>query len=91
MKSLGEVIEKFLDNYGYAGIVKNHYVLANWEKIVGSEVANHTRPIRIDFGKLYVEVDSPIWRNELCLEKERILRRIREIISGAEIKEIIFK
>lgn len=91
MKSLGKIIEKFLKNYGYAGIVKEHYVLANWEKIVGAEVASHTRPIRFDFGRLYVEVDSPVWRNELSFEKERILERIKEAVEGIEIEEIVFR
>ncbi len=48
-------------------------MLGVWADAVGPFTAKHTTPLRIQENKLFVEVDHPIWRQELHAQKQKIL------------------
>ncbi len=47
--------------------------LGRWESAVGPAIAKHARTIRVDQAVLMVEVDHPIWKQELLSRKNQIL------------------
>lgn len=47
--------------------------LSRWELAVGPAIAKHARTLRIDQAVLVVEVDHPIWKQELLARKNQIL------------------
>ncbi len=47
--------------------------LSRWDQAVGPLIAKHARAIRVQDSVLWVEVDHPIWKNELHLRKRQIL------------------
>lgn len=47
--------------------------LGRWETAVGSQIAKHSRAIRVQDGVLWVEVDHPAWKSELHHRKRQIL------------------
>jgi predicted nucleic acid-binding Zn ribbon protein len=47
--------------------------LSRWSEAVGSQIAKHSRAIRVQEGVLWIEVDHPIWKSELHYRKRQIL------------------
>lgn len=52
--------------------------LGRWETAVGNPISKHTRAIRVESKILYVEVDHPIWKNELQYRKRQILELLNK-------------
>ncbi len=91
MESLGTAIARMLKIYGIEKPVRQNEVFFIWQDIVGEVIAKHATPEKVAYNKLFVKVDSPIWRNELNFRKEEILKRINSQIKNAQIKEIILR
>ncbi len=89
--SLQRAITKLLKTYRIEKPVQQHQALFEWNNIVGDEIARHTHPEKISYGKLVVKVDSPAWRNELVFSKGEILSKINKKLKKAKIKEIVLR
>lgn len=62
-------------------------VFGQWEEAVGDQVAAHARPLRLDGGRLTVEVDEPGWATQLRFLEPDLLRRLRDV-TGVELEAI---
>jgi predicted nucleic acid-binding Zn ribbon protein len=62
-------------------------VFGAWDEAVGSQVAVHARPIRLDQGVLLVEVDEPAWATQLTFLSSTIRERITEV-SGVAVQRL---
>jgi len=59
-------------------------VFAQWDEIVGPQVAAHARPVSLVDGRLLVEVDEPGWATQLrYLEVELLARLVTVAGTGA--------
>lgn len=63
-------------------------VFSDWERLVGEVIAEHTTPVRIEKGVLYLEVDNPAWASEMEWMSEELLRRITAKANTVEITAI---
>ncbi|MDA3872011.1 MAG: DUF721 domain-containing protein [Candidatus Marinimicrobia bacterium] len=61
-----------------------------WAEIVGKKVSNVTSPIKIINGKMIVRVKNSVWRNELVMLKEEILKKYQNKLGNEIIKDIKF-
>ena len=58
-----------------------------WTVLVGSDVARHARPGRLDHGTLTVFVDNSVWLSELSrYGKEKMLEKLRERFGAKRFK-----
>ena len=55
-----------------------------WPSIVGQQVSARTRALRFSEGRLYVEVESPAWRQELSFLRHSISEKLNREL-GADI------
>jgi hypothetical protein len=53
-------------------------VLRDWAAFVGAALAERSHPDRYDHGTVWVAVESSTWAQELRMNKETILARLRE-------------
>ncbi len=88
-EELGKLIERVLRNYGHEKKVKEIQALTCWDEAVGERIAKRARPVKIEDGKLFVEVKSSIWRSELYLLKPRIIEKINKKLQAKIVKEIV--
>jgi len=88
---IGTVIEKMLKKMGIETPVRQWEAVYLWESVVGEAIANHTRADKVAYGKLYISVDSPSWRNELLFHRKELLEKINKELKNTEIKEIILR
>ncbi len=56
-------------------------VFGRWEETVGSAVAAHVRPLRLDGDVLVVEVDDPGWATQLRLLETTMRDRLTEVVG----------
>lgn len=61
-----------------------------WEKIVGRYIAQHVRPVRMDFRTLYLSADAPAWANQLRYMERELIDKINAFVCAELVKEIRF-
>jgi len=64
---------------------------AGWEQIVGSKVAQNSRPTRIAGGTLTITTRSSAWSHQLSLLSEHVLRAVAARLPNAAIRGIRFR
>lgn len=70
--------------------IQESEAFGRWEEAVGKMIAKHAKPLRVDQGKLWIEVDHPIWQNELQLQKTRILEILNQKKMDKAILDLVF-
>jgi predicted nucleic acid-binding Zn ribbon protein len=88
--SLAEALKKALDQWNLTKDMKRHEVLSNWESIAGAQIAERSKPLKIQGHQLIVEVDHPTWIQELTMLKSHLLSKIAQSYPQSRIKNIRF-
>ncbi|MGN9812427.1 DUF721 domain-containing protein [Micromonospora sp. BQ11] len=77
---LGAVLDRLMKARGWQQPAAEARVFGAWEKVVGSEVAQHSRPVKLEDGELTVEARSTAWATQLRLLAGSLLQQIgREV------------
>ena len=88
---VGDLIGKVLSELGLDGVAKAHQIGARWEEVVGPQVAVHCRPLGIRGEVLELEVDSPVWSQQLQLRKPELLAALERVFGKDAPKELRFQ
>jgi len=89
-ESIASIIARGLQDLGIARKVKQASIEHLWPELVGPEVAAHTRVIKVDLGRLFVAVDSPVWRQELLFHRSEFLQKLNTALGESVISDIMF-
>jgi predicted nucleic acid-binding Zn ribbon protein len=54
-------------------------VFGRWDEIVGDTVAAYVQPVRLDGGRLVVEVSDPAWATQIRLLADTVRQRISDV------------
>jgi predicted nucleic acid-binding Zn ribbon protein len=65
-------------------------LFAQWEKIVGSDIALHTTPISIFEGTLLIQCSSTAWATQLQAVQDQLLTTITSSAPGALVESLRF-
>jgi predicted nucleic acid-binding Zn ribbon protein len=77
---VGESVPRLLGRLGApSSPVTMEVVFTRWPEVVGPELAEHLRPVRIDGRVLVVAVDHPAWATRARVEAPRILGRVQDL------------
>ncbi len=87
---IGKILAEVIEKLGIAAKLSEQRAVTEWAEIVGAKVAEHTRAVKVDGGRLLVEVDSPVWSQELTLMKRTITREINRRIGREAIEQVHF-
>lgn len=90
-QSISELLKDFVKESDFGRKLKEVDIVQSWENLLGKTIARYTRNIYILNGILYVEVSSPVVKNELFMMREEICRKINEKEGETIISKIIFK
>ena len=63
-------------------------VFAAWERVVGPEVAKHSRPVKLEDGELTVEAESTAWATQLRLLSGSLLQRIAAVVGHNVVRRL---
>lgn len=89
-RALGEILSQLVGSLGIHANLKRHEVPTLWEEVVGEKIAKVTRAREVRDGRLFVEVESSAWRNELFYMKEEIVQHLNKRAGEQVIHDIIF-
>jgi hypothetical protein len=88
--SLKDVVDRLLDTYKLRGKYNETYIIAQWEQLVGTAIANRTTQIYFSDKKLYIQLSSAPLRNELLLAKTKFIEMLNNELGEKIVFDIIF-
>ncbi len=79
-RRVGESMPRLLGRLGASATPATmEVVFTRWEELVGPELGEHLRPLRVDGRALVVAVDHPAWATRARMESGGILARLKEL------------
>lgn len=88
--TLKEVIDKLIKTYRLSDKLNEVNLNDAWHKIAGEMISRHTCKIYFSNHKLFVEVDSPVIRQELAMEKTSIIEKLNNYFSEPVVYDVTF-
>ena len=90
-QSLAEVLREYISEMRMDRKLKEVDVIQSWESLLGKTITRYTRNIYLSKGILYVEITSPVVKNELLMMREEIRQRLNKQAGEDMITKIVFK
>ncbi len=87
-QKLSSVLGNLLKAQGMESRLSEYRILGQWEETVGRVIASHARPVTVRGGKLFLNVDSPAWMQQLSMLKPEIIEKVNRGLGKAAIKGI---
>jgi predicted nucleic acid-binding Zn ribbon protein len=87
--SLGEALNKYLNNTPIKGQMQAAQIKEVWETIMGKTIATYTQEIQIRNKQLIITCYAPALKQELMYQKTKIIKRINEWFGEAAIFDIV--
>ena len=88
---LGELLREYVHAMNMERKLKEVTLVQSWEKLLGKTIVRYTRNIYLSKGVLYVELSSPVVKNELLMMREEIRRKMNEQAGEEMVKKIVFR
>jgi hypothetical protein len=89
-QSVGEAFEAFLNAYKLRSRYNETYLVAYWEKLMGTSIAQRTEKLYINRGVLFLGISSAPLRQELVLAKSRIIALLNKEMGSEIITDVVF-
>jgi predicted nucleic acid-binding Zn ribbon protein len=86
-QQIGSVLDELVISRDWRQGLAEGNIFADWEKIVGSEIATHSNPISLVDGRLTIQTTSTAWATQLNLITIDLLKTI----SGMETLKILLE
>ena len=86
---IGRIVESLQVKYGIGRSTPEQAIRERWPEIVGPANASYSHAVRIEpSGRLVIHASHSVVRNELFMNKEEILERIRRMPGCAGVKSL---
>ncbi len=72
----GAVLAKLVKTRGWERPAAEATVFGEWPKVVGADIAEHCRPVKLENGELTIEAESTAWATQLRLLAAKLLAGI---------------
>lgn len=87
-QSLSDLVEHILQKHKIGRDAPEHTIRDHWVEIVGSASAAYSHPARLERNLLTVLAAHAVVRNELFLNRDEIVARIRRLPGCDKVKAI---
>ena len=88
---VGSLLKQLLGQPGIGEQITRHQAWLVWDQLVGETIAARARPLRLRKGVLEIQVDHPVWMQQLQMMKSQILEKIEAKIPNAGITDIYLR
>jgi hypothetical protein len=89
--SMGEALQKFLNQSRLKGDIQALQIDQVWETIMGKTVAKYTDKLYIINRTLYIKTSVAPLKQELQFQKEKIKLRVNEALKNNAIDEVVIQ
>ena len=90
-QQLSEVLREYIRVMRFARKLKEVDVVQSWQELLGKTISRYTRNIYFSKGILFVEISSPVVKNELIMIREEIRSRLNKQAGEEIVTKIVFK
>jgi predicted nucleic acid-binding Zn ribbon protein len=90
MKRAGEILSSIIDGLKWGPTLAGWRAVSAWEEIAGPRYAEHTKALRFDKGRLYIEVDNSAWTAQLGMDKPILLKKISDNVGPGIVRDLMF-
>jgi len=90
-EQVSSLLKKILGQPGMGEQLNRHQAWLVWDQLVGKQIAARARPFKLRKGVLEVQVDHPVWMQQLQMMKPQILEKIAAKIPNAGITDIYLR
>lgn len=88
---IGEALDDVVRKADPSGKRHGARAVAEWSRVVGDEIARHTRGFALrEKRELVVFVDSPAWANQLSLMSAELVDRLNSHLGRNEVRTLRF-
>jgi predicted nucleic acid-binding Zn ribbon protein len=84
----GVVLARLVKARGWSQPAAEATVFGAWERVVGPDIAAHSRPVKLTDGELTVEAESTAWATQLRMLAASLLRRIAAEVGHNVVKKL---
>ncbi len=88
---VGKLLKQVLGDKGMDDRLNRYQAWLIWDKVVGEQIANRARPLRFRQGILEVQVDHPVWMQQLQMLKPKIIEKLNQQIPNAGIEDLYLR
>ncbi|SIN27728.1 DUF721 domain-containing protein [Micromonospora cremea] len=85
---LSVVLNRLMKARGWQQPAAEATVFGAWERVVGAEVAQHSRPVKLENGELTVEARSTAWATQLRLLAGSLLKQIGREVGHNVVRKL---
>ena len=85
---ISDVLKNLIQDREWQSGIAEGNLFANWESIVGAEIAEHTEPIAILEGVLTIRTSSTAWATQLNLISNDVLTSLQASAPGALVEKL---
>lgn len=87
----GDMVRRLVAERGWEDTTAAAGVLANWDRLVGPEIADHCRPTALTDGVLELVAESSAWATQLRLLTRTLTRRLAEQVGEGVVTSIVVR
>jgi len=88
---LSDILRDYINVNHIGRKLKAVDIVQSWEELLGKTIAHYTRNVSLKNKILFVEISSPVVKNELFMMREEIKRKLNEKAGEEVVDKIIFK
>lgn len=85
---VGAVLARLIKARGWQRPAAEATVFGAWERVVGPDIAQHSRPVKLEDGELTVEAESTAWATQLRLLAGSLLQRIAAEVGHNVVRRL---
>jgi len=90
-ENIKSVVSRFIKSYGFADKFNEYQIVEAFTKLMGNVVMKKIKNAYMHNDTLYLEISSASLRNELSMEKTKLMKLLNEEVGSKIITKIIFK
>ena len=87
----GDMISRLVAERGWQDTTAAASVLANWDRLVGAEIAEHCRPSSLQDGELVLVAESSAWATQLRLMSRTLVARLAERVGPGVVQTVVVR
>ena len=90
-EAVGDLIRHFLRQQGLEAPLNEYRLIQGWEHVMGPVIARYTKDLSIRNQTLYVQLTSPVLRQELHMQRRELTARLNAYVGAQVVADIVFR
>lgn len=86
--TLSEVLPELLEDHGWEKQLDLYSIFEKWSQLVQEDLALHSRPLKVERGILWLEVENSSWLQQFQFDKLELLDIVNENLRLSRVLDI---